>query len=199
MSVGPGPNPNADEKHQLLYKGASGQMAVMSEFLYRLINVAVPEVDVGDDVFVVREKDEAVTRVQVKYSRADSQQNNSCVAQFFLPWEQFDRADDMPALVYVLAVRHRDRWTDFIVIRRSVLRQLQADYAVGSVARNQAGKPTGLKLRLVFTEEDVKAKGDCSLQLYRNAFEPWPPPELHPGAGGLEGEEGVAAPKEGNG
>jgi hypothetical protein len=59
-------SPNADEKHRLLYQGASGQMAVMSEFLFRLINVAVPEVDVGDDVFVVREKDEAVTRVQVK-------------------------------------------------------------------------------------------------------------------------------------
>ena len=98
-------------------------MAVLSEFLYRLINVAVPEVDVGEDVFVVKEQDEAVTRVQVKHSKADGQQNGSYVAQFFLPWEQFDRPDDTPALVYVLAVRYADRWTDFIVVRRSILLQ----------------------------------------------------------------------------
>ena len=83
--------------HELLYKGASGEMAVMSEFLFRLINVAVPEVDVGDDVFVVREKDEAVTRVQVKYAAADEQQNGEYVAQFSLPWKQLDRPDDTPA------------------------------------------------------------------------------------------------------
>ena len=57
-------------------------MAVMSEFLFRLINVAVPEVDVGNDVFVVRENDEAVTRIQVKYAAADEQQNGESVAQF---------------------------------------------------------------------------------------------------------------------
>jgi hypothetical protein len=165
------------DKHQLLYKGASGQMVVLSEFLYRLINVAVPEVDVGDDIFVVQEQDETVTRVQVKHSKADAQQNESYVAQFFLPWDQFDHLDDTPALVYVLAVRYTHRWTDFIVARRSVLRQLQADHAIGSVVKNEAGDTTGLKLRLVFTDLDVRGKGGYSLQPYRNAFEPWPPPK----------------------
>lgn len=32
-----------------LYIGRSGQLAVMAEFLYRGYNVAIPEVDVGDD------------------------------------------------------------------------------------------------------------------------------------------------------
>src|SRR3954463_6041137 len=95
---GPSHQAHAPEEHQLLYKGAGGQMAVMSEFLYRLLNVAVPEVDVGDDIFVVREKDEAVTRVQVKYSKADPQSNGSYVTQFSLPWEQFDLPEDTPAL-----------------------------------------------------------------------------------------------------
>lgn len=35
-----------------LYVGRAGQMAVMSEFLVRGYNVAIPEVDVGDDIFV---------------------------------------------------------------------------------------------------------------------------------------------------
>jgi len=172
--------PNADEDHRRLYRGASGQMAVLSEFLYRSINVAVPEVDVGDDVFVVRERDETVLRVQVKHSKAEDQQNGSYVAQFNLPWEQFDRPDDTPPLVYVLAVRRQSndngRWSDFIVIRRSVLRRIQADYAVGSVNTDQAGNPSGLKLRFVFTQGDVRAKGNYSFQSFRNAFEPWPPP-----------------------
>jgi hypothetical protein len=167
-------------------------MAVLSEFLYRLINVAVPEVDVGDDVFIVREKDEAVTRVQVKQSKAEEQQNGSYVAQFTLPWEQFNR-EDTPALVYVLPVRYMDHWTDFIVIRRSVLRKLQADHAVGTVEKNQAGDPTSLKLRLVFTNEDVSAKGGYNLQPYRNAFEPWPPPQWHQGVAAVEAEARAVA------
>lgn len=36
-----------------LYVGRAGQMAAMAEFLLRGYNVAVPEVDVGDDIFVV--------------------------------------------------------------------------------------------------------------------------------------------------
>lgn len=35
------------------YTGKSGQLAVMAEFLIRGYNVAMPEVDEGDDVFVV--------------------------------------------------------------------------------------------------------------------------------------------------
>jgi hypothetical protein len=176
--AGANPEPDDIARHQSLSRGASGQMAVLSEFLYRLINVAVPEVDVGDDIFVVKERDEMVTRVQAKHSKADEQKNRSYVAQFLLPWEQFDEPEDEPALVYVLAVRYKDRWSDSIVIRRSILHDLQTRYQIGSVATNEAGDPTGLKLRLVFTDQDVKAKGGYSLQRYRNAFLPWPPPLL---------------------
>lgn len=40
-----------------LYVGRAGQLAVMAELLLRGYNVAIPEVDVGDDVFVVRDRD----------------------------------------------------------------------------------------------------------------------------------------------
>ncbi|MEZ4888769.1 MAG: group I intron-associated PD-(D/E)XK endonuclease [Chitinophagales bacterium] len=49
-----------------LYLGQAGQLFAMSEFLARGWNVAVPEVDVGDDMFVVRDKDGIFQRVQVK-------------------------------------------------------------------------------------------------------------------------------------
>jgi hypothetical protein len=38
----------------------------MSEFLMRGWNVAVPEVDIGDDIFVVRDENGEFVRVQVK-------------------------------------------------------------------------------------------------------------------------------------
>ena len=39
-----------------LYLGKAGQLAAMSYFLMRGWNVATPEVDVGDDLFVVEDK-----------------------------------------------------------------------------------------------------------------------------------------------
>jgi len=45
-----------------LYLGRAGQLAVMSEFLTRGWNVAIPEVDIGDDIFVVRDSDGNLSR-----------------------------------------------------------------------------------------------------------------------------------------
>lgn len=55
---------------QSLYVGRAGQMAVMAEFLARGYNVAIPEVDVGDDIFVVRDLSEQYSRIQVKTAMA---------------------------------------------------------------------------------------------------------------------------------
>ena len=44
-----------------LYLGKAGQLAAMSYFLMRGWNVATPEVDVGDDLFVVEDKKEFST------------------------------------------------------------------------------------------------------------------------------------------
>lgn len=37
-----------------LYLGRAGQLAVMSEFLTRGWNVAIPEVDIDDDIFIFK-------------------------------------------------------------------------------------------------------------------------------------------------
>jgi hypothetical protein len=50
----------------LLYLGLP---AVMSEFLTRGWNVAIPEVDIGDDIFVVQDDDGTMRRVQVETSK----------------------------------------------------------------------------------------------------------------------------------
>jgi hypothetical protein len=144
----------------------------MAEFLHRQINVAIPEVDVGDDVFVVRGTDDAVTRVQVKTANGTAQMN-SYYAQFSIPLNQL-QTPDTPALVYVFVVRHAGRWSDFVVIRRGTLDQLRVNRGIGSISARDG--VDSLKLRLVFTDGDVQASG-VGLQDFRNAFEPWPPHE----------------------
>lgn len=42
----------------------------MAELVSRGYNVAVPEVDIGDDIFVVRDRDGQLSRVQVKTANA---------------------------------------------------------------------------------------------------------------------------------
>ena len=114
------PTENAETRSRRAFFGRSGHLAVMSEFLHRRINVAIPEVDVGDDVFVVKGSDDTVTRVQVKAATAKAQVDGY-FAVFNVPLAQLSVPRDTPALVYVFATRFQNRWSDFIVIRRSTL------------------------------------------------------------------------------
>lgn len=50
------------------YLGKAGHLNVMSEFLMFGWNVAIPEVDIGDDIFVVQDDNGTLRRVQVKTS-----------------------------------------------------------------------------------------------------------------------------------
>ena len=70
----------------------------------------------------------------------------------------------------------RHRGSDFIVIRRVVLYQLQTDSDAGSIIRDNEGEPSNLMLRLVFTAGAVRNKL-VNFQGFRGAFEPWPPPQ----------------------
>jgi hypothetical protein len=57
----------ADKKSHF---GAAGQLAAMSEFLLLGYNVAIPQVDVGEDVLVVDDRQGDLRRVQVKTADA---------------------------------------------------------------------------------------------------------------------------------
>jgi hypothetical protein len=58
------------DKSSATFTGASGQMAVIGELLQRGCNAAIPQVDVGTDVFAFRDDGEDVARIQVKTARA---------------------------------------------------------------------------------------------------------------------------------
>jgi hypothetical protein len=103
----------------------------MSELLCRGWNVAVPEVDVGDDVFVVRDQTGDFHRVQVKAANARVLQSGYS-AQFRVPRRQLVTPVE-PELTYVFATRHAQRWDAFVVIDRSDLAD-EHERGVGSVA-----------------------------------------------------------------
>lgn len=55
-----------------LYIGKAGHLAVMGELTLRGYNAAMPEIDKGDVVFIVRDDTGAMWRLQVKTSMGRS-------------------------------------------------------------------------------------------------------------------------------
>ena len=93
-------------KLQDLYTGSAGQAAVMSEFLVRGYNVAVPEVDRGDDLFVVQDAESSVFSSLVA-DLGFSAQELGCFGDLRLFWiEGVERSDrevgDDPRLAFAL-------------------------------------------------------------------------------------------------
>jgi hypothetical protein len=88
---------------QHLYTGRSGQMAVMAMFLFRGYNVAVPEVDVGEDVFVVRDADGDLSRIQVKAAIAKGKTKVSGLFKVALAQLEIEPT---PELHYVFTLHH---------------------------------------------------------------------------------------------
>ncbi len=152
-----------------LFTGRSGQLALMAEFLIRQLNVAIPEVDLGDDIVVVRDDNDVISRVQVKTANAKQHANaNEFSAQFKISLEQLE--DGPENLVYAFVVRRQQRWEEFVLIRRAIVFDLQADHAMGS----EDGKGN-LVLPLSFSPNQILNKG-LILQPFRARFDPWPPP-----------------------
>ena len=148
-----------------LYIGRAGQLAVMGEFLFRGWNVALPEVDVGDDVFVVKDEGGDLFRIQVK--TATSKPSGSAYsAQFAVGLSQL-KTPRVPDLINVFAVRHISHWGPYLVIARDALDHEYEVNRVGSASRGQ------LILRLVYEHERVRC-GKRDLNAFRNDWSRWP-------------------------
>lgn len=183
---------DAETLSKRAFTGRSGHLAVMAEFLYRLINVAIPEVDVGDDVFVVKGDSAEVVRVQVKTATA-IEQVKSYVALVNVPESQLQVPQDNPPLVYAFPVRRKKgkegRWSDFIVIRRETLFVLYDKRQAGTRYVDKDSKKPYVQFRIVLTDATAQSgPGKVDMQPYRDAWDPWPPPRY------VEEEPGEAAP-----
>jgi hypothetical protein len=145
-----------------LYFGKAGHLFVMSEFLLRGWNVAIPEVDVGDDIFVVKDFNGELVRVQVKTSKAIYLKNGGYTAQFKLSMKQL--RDSIKEVSYVFVVRETNNWNLPVIIDQQILLELYENHSLGSEYKDN------LTLRLNFKNGKVTNK-QIDLTEYQNNFE----------------------------
>ncbi len=146
------------------YVGKAGQLAAMAEFLLRGYNVAMPEVDVGDDIFVVEDATGQLWRIQVKTAMAREREYGYS-GQFKISLRQLRTRKD-PDLHYVLALRAGDRW-EFVIIPRATLERYQRRTGIGSVV----GDDVILNCRFTTTEVFCS---EANFQTYRGNWRRWP-------------------------
>jgi hypothetical protein len=152
-------------KRANLYTGRAGHLAVMAELLLREWNTAIPEVDVGDDVFVVRDSDGDLLRVQVKTAIAKPMKDG-LRAVYNLSLTQLQSAIT-PDITYVFVVRHEERWESFVVIDRATLELEHSLDAIGTERDNR------LILHFRFQEGQVFC-GDSDFTKYNGNWSPFP-------------------------
>lgn len=112
------------------YLGKAGQLNVMSEFLTRGWNVAIPEVDIGDDIFVVQDENGTLKRIQVKTSAA-SKRTRGFSGQFSVSLKNLRNISNI-LVHYVFLVRHNEQWFSPVIIRQDFLLEYFEKYNVGS-------------------------------------------------------------------
>jgi len=148
-----------------LYLGRAGQMVVMSEFLDRGYNVAVPEVDAGDHIFVVKDDSGEFTRIQVKTSRSKTT-NHGAITQYNVRLSQL-KLPIVPEIWYIFVQRVANKWCDYIIISREQLFEYYENEGIGS--------PSNGKLNLPIKHKDnqVICSG-INLTKHVNDWSKWP-------------------------
>lgn len=105
----------------------------MSEFLMLGWNVAIPEVDIGDDIFVVQDDNGTLRRVQVKTSTSTVRKDGFS-GQFSISVKNLRNITNI-LVHYIFLVRHDDEWSKPVVIRQDYLLDLFENSKVGSEAK----------------------------------------------------------------
>ena len=168
-----------------LYTGRVGQLAVMSELVARGWNAAIPEVDVGDDIFVVKDSTGDFVRVQVKTRIARSlKKKGGYSAQFNIDIKQLN-TPFVPELVYVFVCRLEGAWKSFLVIEQEALRALRDEKNIGNTFASRARSDKlpappkdKLKLHITYTDDSAHCN-KIDLSLYLNGWDQrWP--EIEP-------------------
>ena len=152
----------------------------MSELLLRGWNVAVPVVDIGDDVLIIDDNEKTTFRLQVKSTELRSKSER---ASFGLSRRQLRDAAPQIELIYMLLVRRQGCWT-FYVIPRADLDGIHRSYLEGDHSGPgrrpmRDGEARSDKLALEIDSGTDKAWRE-SLEAYRDAW----PDELRELSGG---------------
>ena len=143
------------------HTGSAGELAVASEFAFRGYNVAIPEIDKGDDLFVLNDATGAMSRIQVKTAKRKANGH----FQFNIKQAAIDIAV-IPDVSFVFALRVQNGWR-FIILQRA---QLSAYVLAGMGSANNENR--------VFTFiENGAGQFNCSgtnLAQHENDWSQWP-------------------------
>jgi len=101
----------------------------MGELCLRGYNVSMPEIDKGDDVFVVNDATGAMWRLQVKTSLGRTQATSRAY-QFRVREASIQQAQT-PELHFALVMRQNNSWR-FLILDRPVLRNYVRNSNVGT-------------------------------------------------------------------
>ena len=143
------------------YIGKADHLAVMGELALRGYNVAMPEIDKGDDIFVVRNDTGAMWRLQVKTSLG-ARNARSKRFQFRIREASIQSLQN-PDLHFVFAMRRKGRWR-YLIMDRPVLRNYVINHKLGSLS--------GPYRQVVVTLTDG-GKATCSRQDLTNHLNDW--------------------------
>ena len=108
--------------------GSAGQLALMAEFAYRGYNVSIPEIDQGDDAWVMNHQSGHAWRFQVKTSKPYPQKKSTRF-QFNIRQSQITTALQ-PDVVFALVMRVDKEWK-YLIIHRPVLQNYLAGRQLG--------------------------------------------------------------------
>ena len=142
-----------------MYLGKAGELASRSEFLIHGYNVAVPDVDVGEDIFIVENASGRVWRVQVR-TTFGKRKRYGFSARVFVSLKQLN-ATFRPPLVYVFAIRKDVGQWEFVIVPQTVLFAEYETHGIGSVHGDR------LWLYFAFKETELWC-GARNWQGYRN-------------------------------
>lgn len=169
---------------QDLYTGMSGQFAAMSEFLWRGYNVAIPAVDVGEDVFVVEAGQGVLRRVQVKTAGTGSVAAGTKTVQFNLSRSQLNLQPGGSDLFFMLLARWDDvdakiPWR-FLLLRSEEISRLRLTPSPGAPRRgsppltDRDAKNDVLNMKVVFSATDAVAWGHSLAEFLDKWSKDWP-------------------------
>ncbi len=144
------------------YFGKAAHLFVMSEFLIRGWNVAIPEVDQGDDVFVVKHADSALRRVQVKSANAVRMKRTLNV-QFSIDTSAIYRSTSYE-IYFALVIRTQNAWSHLFIITKTELATFLGEKTI-------SGKKVNLSFRI--SPERITCRG-IDFSQYLNQFRDFP-------------------------
>ncbi|GAA4403664.1 hypothetical protein GCM10023187_19950 [Nibrella viscosa] len=104
-------------------------------------NVAIPEVDTGDDIFVVQDDNGTLRRAQVKTSTS-TRRESGFSGKFNVSLKNLRNITTI-LVHYVFIVRHNDEWTKPVIIRQ--------DYLLDHFEANHVGSEANGNLTFYFS------------------------------------------------